>query len=74
MEERPQTICRQFEHFLNTEARYLAPVLFAEYSCLTQFVYEEIDLVVSSQQEMKDARLTREEFVQFWKWQDKLAT
>lgn len=74
MEEQPQTICQQFDRFLNSEARYLAPVLFAEYSCLTQFVYEEIDLVVSNQQKLKDARLTQDEFIQFWGWQDKLAT
>lgn len=74
MEEQPQTICHQFERFLNSEARYLAPVLFAEYSCLTQFVHEEIDLVVSNQQKQNDARLTQDEFIAFWGWQDKLAT
>jgi hypothetical protein len=74
MEEQPQTICRQFERFLNSEARFLAPVLFAEYSCLTQFVEEEIDLVVSNQQKQNDARLTQDEFISFWGWQDKLAT
>lgn len=74
MEERPQTICQQFERFLNSDARYLAPVLFAEYSCLTQFVQEEIDLVVSNQQKRNDARLTQDEFIKYWGWQDKLAT
>jgi hypothetical protein len=74
MEEQPQTICRQFERFLNSEALYLAPVLFAEYSCLTQFVYEEIDLVVSNQQRMKNARMTQDEFIRFWGWQDKSLT
>ena len=74
MEEQPQTICQQFERYLNSEARYFAPVLFAEYSCLTQFVQEEIDLVVSNQQRQKDARLTQDEFIEFWNWQDKLST
>lgn len=74
MEEQPQIICQQFERFLNCNARCLAPVLFAEYSCLTQFVYEEIDLVVSNQQKQNDARLTQEQFIEFWSWQDKLAT
>lgn len=74
MEEKPQTICQQFERFLNSDARYLAPVLFAEYSCLTQFVQEEIDLVVSNQQKRNDARLTQDEFIKFWSWEDKLAT
>lgn len=74
MEEQPQIICQQFERFLNSDARCLAPVLFAEYSCLTQFVYEEIDLVVSNQQRRNDARLTQEQFISFWGWQDKLAT
>lgn len=74
LEEQPQRICHQFERFFNGEARYLAPVLFAEYSCLTQFVYEEIDLVISNQQKRNDARLTQDEFIAFWEWQDKLAT
>lgn len=74
LEERPRTLCQQFETFLEAEARYLAPVLFAEYSCLTQFVYEEIDLVVSSQEKVGDARLTQAEFIGFWKWHDKLST
>ena len=74
LEEQPQTICQQFARFLNSDAYYLAPVLFAEYSCLTQFVHEEIDLVVSNQQKQNDARLTQDEFISFWGWQDKLAT
>jgi hypothetical protein len=72
LEEQPQTICDQFERFLDSEAHYLAPTLFAEYSCLTQFVYEEIDLVVSNQQKENDARLTQDEFITFWGWQDKI--
>lgn len=73
IEEQPQTICQQFERYLNSQVRYFAPVLFAEYSCLTQFVQEEIDLVVSSQQRQGDARLTQDEFIKFWGWQDILA-
>lgn len=74
MEEQPQIICQQFNRFLSCDACCLAPVLFAEYSCLTQFVYEEIDLVVSNQQKQGDARLTQEQFIEFWSWRDKLAT
>lgn len=72
IEEHPQTLCQQFERFVNSDARFLAPVLFAEYSCLTQFVEEEIDLVVSNQQKQNDARLSLDQFVKFWGWQDKL--
>ena len=73
MEEHPQTICQQFERFLNSEVLFFAPVLFAEYSCLTQFVYEEIDLVVSNQEKLRDARISQDDFIRLWSWQDKLA-
>ncbi len=74
LEEKPSVVCRQFEHFTEGVARYFAPVLFAEYSCLTQFVDEEIDLVVSSQQKHNEARLTYDEFIDFWGWRDKLSS
>ncbi len=74
LEEQPSVLCRQFERFTEGVASYFAPVLFAEYTCLTQFVDEEIDLVVSSQQEQNQARLTYDEFIEFWGWHDKLSS
>jgi hypothetical protein len=74
MEERPGIICQQFEVLVGGTARYLAPVLFAEYSCLTQFVREEIDLVVSSQSRRNAAHLDYDAFVELWGWRDKLDT
>jgi len=74
LEEEPEAICRQFERYTESEARYFAPVLFAEYSCLTQFVDEEIDLVITSQHSSNAARLGYDQFVEFWGWRDMLST
>ncbi len=69
MEQRPQTICNQFARFIDKPVIYFAPVLFAEYSCLTQFVSEEIDLVVSHQNKCLDARMNCNQFIEFWSWE-----
>jgi hypothetical protein len=74
MEEEPHTVCAQFAHLFDVDVQFLAPVLFAEYSCLTQFVSEEIDLVVSNQERNGDARLQQDQFIDFWRWNDLLAT
>lgn len=68
-----EALCRQFERYLDRNAYYLSPVLFAEYSCLTQLVEEEIDLVVSNQARAGQARLSFDEFIAFWRWEGKLA-
>lgn len=72
IERNPQVLCSQFARFIGKDVRFLSPVLFAEYSCLTQFVYEEIDLVVSHQVRATKARLSIDEFITFWGWEPRL--